>query len=225
MAPKFLCCLPARFGVFIISLLQFLVCGGLAGFLWWALWYDSENDAAALAKTMKVTVIVVASVYTFVALISLIGFIGAILRKYKFIKTFFIVLFVSLLFQVAVGIWYLVTFYKTRNQSLDDCLDGSTNQTKLEYCKAIQVYKKYPQGYILANVIVPIVIQLYACVVVHSYSRYLEHEDAEKHRHFNRVPGPVYQPVNHRDEQHYPLTDGTYTYPFKDGSNSYGGKV
>ena len=44
MAPKFLCCLPLRFGVFVISLLQFLVTGGYAGFLWWAFWYESEND-------------------------------------------------------------------------------------------------------------------------------------------------------------------------------------
>lgn len=44
MSPKFLCCLPVRLGVFLISFFQFLVSGGLAAFLWWALWSDSEND-------------------------------------------------------------------------------------------------------------------------------------------------------------------------------------
>jgi hypothetical protein len=149
------------------------------------------------------------------------------------------VLFVSLLFQIATGIWYLVTFYTTRNKSIYDCLDGTTNQTKIDYCNAIQVYKKYPQGYILATVIVPIVIQLCefppdhhrsmsykrrtdACHVVHSYSRYLEREAAEKHRH-NRLPGAVYQPV-HRHDEHYPLTHST-NYPYADAPNSFGNKV
>src|SRR5260221_10723118 len=126
---------------------------------------------------MKITVIVVASVYTIVALISLMGyvlcckcltsyllsdtrFIGAILRKYKFIKTFFIMLAISLAFQIATGIWYLVTFYTTRNQSLADCLDGTINQSKIDYCKTLQIYKTYPQGYVIANVLIPIVLHL-----------------------------------------------------------------
>ena len=150
-------------------------------------------------------------------------------------------LFISFLFQLATGIWYLVTFYTTRNQSLADCLDGTVNQTKIDYCNAIQVYKKYPQGYVLATVIVPIVIQLCefilihrlinililvktdACYVVRSYSKYLEREDAEKHRQFNRVPGPIYQPVNRHDEN-YPLTHST-AYPYADASHAFGPKA
>ena len=43
MAAKFLCCLPLRLGVIVISFIQILVCGGYAGLLWWALWYDKEH--------------------------------------------------------------------------------------------------------------------------------------------------------------------------------------
>ena len=210
-------------------------------------------SAVTLAKTMKITVIVVALVYTIVALISLMGyvlcckcltsyllpntrFIGAILRKYRFIKTFFIMLAISLAFQLATGIWYLVTFYTTRNQSLADCLDGTNNQTKIDYCNSLQVYKTYPQGYVIANVIVPILLQLCefflistqysyhrradACYIIRAYSRYLEREHAEKDRQFHRVPGPVYQPIRH--DETYPLSTG---YPYAAPPNSFGHKV
>jgi len=43
MAAKFLCCLPLRLGVIVISFLEFLLCGGSAGFLWWAVWYANKN--------------------------------------------------------------------------------------------------------------------------------------------------------------------------------------
>jgi hypothetical protein len=223
MAPRFLCCLPLRLGVFVISLLQFLVCGGFAGFLWWALWYESDHDAVAVAKNIKITTIVVASVSTLVALVSLIGFIGAILRKFQFIKTYSIALAISLGFQIASGIWYLITFYTTRNQSLSDCLDGTTDQTRIDYCNAIQSFKRFPQGYVLANAIIPIVIQFYACYVVRSYSHLLERQNVERNRQVNRVPGPVYQPVNHHDEN-YPMTHNA-PYPYADAPHSFGSKA
>jgi len=43
MAAKFLCCLPLRLGVIVISFLEFLLCGGSAGLLWWAVWYANKN--------------------------------------------------------------------------------------------------------------------------------------------------------------------------------------
>jgi len=51
---RFLCCLPLRFGVFVISFLQFLVCGGLAGFFWWALWYGAGNSCEHFPYTSRV---------------------------------------------------------------------------------------------------------------------------------------------------------------------------
>ena len=47
MGAKFLCCLPLRLGVLVISLIQFLVCGGVAGLLWWALCSNQNNDGNA----------------------------------------------------------------------------------------------------------------------------------------------------------------------------------
>ena len=144
------------------------------------------------------------------------SFIGTILQKSKFIKTYLIMHYIFLSFQIC----YLVALYITRNQSLDDCLDGTTSQGKIDYCNAIRVFKDYPKVYALSNIIVPrvIVIQLCeftlptsqsqysdphrtdACYLVRSYSLLLERQGFKKNRQFNRVPG---QPVNHHDENYH----------------------
>jgi len=158
------------------------------------------------------------------------------------VKTFYVLLCICLGFQIGAGIWYLVTFYTTRNQTLSDCLQGTTDQTRIDYCNALQVYKRYPQGYVLAQVIVPIVVQmckftvvllksgdffsfnlLDACYVVYHYSRLLNYQDAEKKRQ-PQYKGPVYQPVNRHDET-YPLTHPNMVYPYADGPHSFGSKA
>ena len=44
MAAKFLCCLPLRLGVLIISFVQFLFAGAIAGLLWFSVWYSKEHE-------------------------------------------------------------------------------------------------------------------------------------------------------------------------------------
>ena len=39
MAAKFLFCLPLRLGVFLFTILQFLICGAAAGFDWYLVYY------------------------------------------------------------------------------------------------------------------------------------------------------------------------------------------
>lgn len=126
---------------------------------------------------MKITVVFVASIYTAAAIVGLIGygiklesdlecspsiprFLGAVFRRNRFIKTYYILLCFATGFQFAAGIWYLVTFYKTRNQTFYQCVNGSTDPTIIDYCNSLKVYKTIPQGYVIAQAIVPLLIQL-----------------------------------------------------------------
>jgi len=43
MAPKFLCCLPLRFGTFVITLVQLLVCGLAASGFWYLIWWTRDE--------------------------------------------------------------------------------------------------------------------------------------------------------------------------------------
>ncbi|KAF9049930.1 hypothetical protein BJ165DRAFT_1525231 [Panaeolus papilionaceus] len=230
MAPKFLCCLPLRLGVAVISFIQFVFCGGTAGLLWWALWSNqAHNDWSEMTKNMKLTVIIVASVYTFATLVSLLGFLGALLKKNGMVKTFYILLCVVLGAQVGSSIWYLITFYRNRGQTLNDCLGDKANDSdRIALCQSMNSFRRVPQGVLIASVAVPILLQAYACYVVHQYSNRLTQQKAEKLRQsavFNQAR-PTYQPVPvSQDHESYPLTQPTGGYPYADASHSFGHKA
>jgi len=80
MGAKFLCCLPLRLGVLVISVIQFLICGGVAGLLWWAL-CNQKNDVSVVVGNMKTTVIIVGVIYTIAALVGLLGFFWSDFQK------------------------------------------------------------------------------------------------------------------------------------------------
>jgi hypothetical protein len=186
--------------------------------------YWSNHTVATITQSMKTTVIIVASIYTAATLVGLLGFLGALLKKNGFVKTFYILLCAVLSLQVGASIWYLVTFYRTRGQTLEDCLNGTTDTKKIAYCDALNVYKRVPQGVMIASVIVPIILQLYACYIVYQYSKRLENQKIESlrsSRAFIPPAGPAYQPVKPTDES-YPLTQPTSHYPYADAPNSFG---
>ncbi|PPQ77192.1 hypothetical protein CVT25_011038 [Psilocybe cyanescens] len=225
MAAKFLCCLPLRLGVIIISFCQFFFCGALAGLLWYTLSLARQNgnDLSTITQTMKTTVIVVAAIYTFAALVGLLGFFGALFKKNGFVKSFYILLCIVFGLEVGSSIWYLVTFYRTRGQTLEQCINGSAEPSRVAYCKSLDAYKRVPQGAMLASIIVPILIHAYACYIVYQYTKRLEYQKIEKLRASRSFPQtqPIYQAVNPHDES-FPLAQPNPQYPYADGANSFG---
>ena len=67
-----------------------------------------------------------------------------------------------LFLQVGGGIWYLVTFYRTRGQTLEDCLNGTTDTKRIAYCDSLNAYKRVPQAVMIVSVLIPIIYQ--ACM-------------------------------------------------------------
>ncbi|KAF9524012.1 hypothetical protein CPB83DRAFT_774598 [Crepidotus variabilis] len=220
MSAKFLCCLPLRLGVLIISFLQFLLFGGLAGLTWYALWYDHKSDLSQLTKSMQKTAIAVGVIYTVASLLGLLGFLGAIFRKNGFVKSFYILLCIVFGFEIGSSIMYLVTFYRTRNQTFDDCVGGSTDVNKISYCRSLDIYRKIPQGYMIASIIIPILIHAYAIYVVYQYSKRLAHQKAEKTRLSSHA---AYQPVAHQDDSFAMNQPYNAAYPYAaGGAHSFG---
>jgi hypothetical protein len=90
MGAKFLCCLPVRLGVLVVSFCQFFLSILAAGLLWWALHHDRKGtfyskDSRPLADmfcsaiandistTQKISAMIYAITYTVVALTSCAG--------------------------------------------------------------------------------------------------------------------------------------------------------
>jgi hypothetical protein len=209
--------------VIIISFLQFLFCGGIAGLLWWALWvaHKNENDFATVTQSMKTIVIIVAAIYSAATLVGVLGFLGAICKKNGFVKTFYILLCAVFGFQLGSSIWYLITFYHTRHQTLAECLNGSVDPQQIAFCNSLDAYRRIPQAPMLISVIIPILIEAYACYIVYQYSKRLERQNVEKRASRAFQPsGPVYQPVQPHDESF--SMGQTPQYPYAAASHSFG---
>lgn len=159
-------------------------------------------------------------------------------------KSFYILLCIVFGLEVGSSIWYLVTFYRTRGQTLEQCINGSAEPSRVAYCKSLDAYKRVPQGAMLASIIVPILIHacqyspfisiivpfwlkvsliLDACYIVYQYTKRLEYQKIEKLRASRSFPQtqPIYQAVNPHDES-FPLAQPNPQYPYADGANSFG---
>ncbi|KAF9453984.1 hypothetical protein P691DRAFT_657386 [Macrolepiota fuliginosa MF-IS2] len=239
MSPKFCCCLPLRLGVLVISFIQFLLCGAAAGGFWYLLWLLNNRDAGEyisrylfgivtdissvenVQNNVRIALIVAGSIYSFAAIVGLFGFMGGIFKKNGLVRTYLSLLYITLMLQAASGIYSLVMFYKFRrnDSAREDCIKGSTDPNRINFCNALDRFGDTPTWAVWVSSIVPIVIVAYACYVVHSYSRRLVQQKLG--RDIIATTGAVYAPV--KSEEAHPLTQPTYTYPYSDVPNSFGG--
>jgi len=101
--PRFFCCLPVRFGVITMSLLEILLSGILSVILWFEV-----SRANALTSSERGSFAGGAVVETFLFLISVVGFIGAIVRKQTFVTAYMVGLYVHFLINLIVALYLLV---------------------------------------------------------------------------------------------------------------------
>ncbi|TFK75473.1 hypothetical protein BDN72DRAFT_832355 [Pluteus cervinus] len=212
MSAKFLCCLPLRLGVLIISFVQFLICFLVAGLMWFAL-HVSEH-AQTIPPGVKRSVIIFAVVYSFAGLISFIGFIGAIARKHGFVRTFALLLQFCLGFQIGSGIYFLISFLTNKGDYIKTCLDNATNDDQKDACTQ---FSHINNAAVILGVLIPIFIQGYASYVVSAYATRLAREKASSK---SAPKSGTYQPVH---GETYPLTQPA-SYPYADNTHSFGSK-
>ncbi|RXW15132.1 hypothetical protein EST38_g10722 [Candolleomyces aberdarensis] len=227
MSAKFLFCLPLRLGVLLFTLFQFLVCGGASGLIWWLLYIlrtDQQGKESwdAMPQYLKIALIVVGAIYTIASLVGLLGFLGAIFKKNGLVKTYFTLLCTVFALQIASSVWYLVSFYRARGESGDDCLGSNTTPERVAFCNAMEQLKQVPQGWAIAGAIVPIVIMAYCVYVVYHYIKRLNKQKLEKEQRYHKST-PSYTPgKNGSKEETHPLTQPTVTYPYSDAVNAFG---
>lgn len=121
----FCCCLPVRFGVFSMSILYFALGGLIAasGFL-----QLKDQDAfKALVPRDKTALILNTVMYSLLALVSILGFIGAIAKSRNCIAVYRTVLSLHLGFSIATGVVshndsaYLVRLFITNSSTSSHC--------------------------------------------------------------------------------------------------------
>ncbi|KAF4621079.1 hypothetical protein D9613_000380 [Agrocybe pediades] len=230
MAPKFLCCLPLRLGVLVISLIQFVICGATAGLLWFFVHFLLENhdDQASLPnfgdqdiKKAQAVAIALGVLYTLATAIGILGFFGALFKKTTFVKIFRALLFVVLILQLASAVLSIVLYYWIKHHSFDRCTRDATDDVSKRLCDFVANFRKSSPASIWVSSIVPVVILGYACYVVHHYSKRLGRQEFDKNR-LAATYHPVGTPAPAKDESMVPLTQPAVTYPYSDAPHSFG---
>jgi len=228
MAPKFCCCLPLRLGTLIISFIQFLLCGAAAGGFWFLLWAAKERGLLEnLENSARISLIVAGVVYTLAALIGLFGFFGSIFKKNGLVKTYLALLYLTLILEIASGVFSLVMFYRFRDGKKPDCVKNvptNNGTTSIDYCAALDNFANLPVWSVWVSSLVPILIVAYACYVVQSYTTRLAKQRADREIIATRTfaTGSEYTAVKPEEEGH-PLTQPpTYSYPYSDAPHSFG---
>ncbi|KAI0297195.1 hypothetical protein BC826DRAFT_907802 [Russula brevipes] len=131
--PQFCCCLPVRVCVFITSVLGILLAGVLSIVLWWEV-----SHAEDLTKKERGSFAGGAIVETLFFLISVVGLIGAIVRKLTFATAYAIGLYVHFLINLSVAAYLLfIILHATRTDTVALCQHAIKNAQAQSQCGSL----------------------------------------------------------------------------------------
>jgi len=117
--------------------------------------------------------------FSILAFLALLGFIGCLAKSRRMVAGFAIALAVHLGFSVASGIFSIYLFFRQSPQeAIEACANGSTDPSMIESCQNGLGAMK---GVMIAIYIVTWLLQLYAYFIVEWYVDQLDDEELEKH--------------------------------------------
>ncbi|TDL22532.1 hypothetical protein BD410DRAFT_722584 [Rickenella mellea] len=217
---KFCCCLPVRFGVFVMSLFAMLFGGAVAVYAWVQVIH--LKDQAVIANREKYSLIANAVVWSLISLASIFGFIGTIIKNRSFVSAYSTMLFVLLGFNIGSGILYIHSLFQSdvEDRNINQCIAGSTSTLKKETCRA---GFKVGRTVLIVVYIVVWLFMLYGCMIVANYVGQLsEEEDLDNARAIS-APAPVapaYPQTTYGEYNTAPAM--TQQYPYAAPQNSFG---
>jgi len=161
------CCIPARAGVIFFGLLGVLGGGAISATGIYNLVH--HNFAGS-----KLALVIQVICYLLLALVSLIGLIGAFARRLICIRAFFVILILHLLASIGTGIYTIRLTFLASPDYIDECMSSSEDPDTIKGCqKSVTLVKVF----VVAVYIGAWVIQTWASVVVYKYMRQLGDEE------------------------------------------------
>jgi len=215
---KFCCCLPVRFGVFIMSLGSTLFSGFIATVAIIAIIRNNHHELD-LDHNQRIGMFALAGIYSAFALFSLMGFFGCLARKRGLVLAYSWLSYILLALSVGVGILNIYhLFHKDNSKTIDDCVKGINDKTDTDFNATDSLCKNGTKvistGIAVAATIVLVIywlVTLYGCHIISSYVGQLsEEEDAEE----RSAPPPMVVAPGAGPQPTY--------YPFNAPQNAYG---
>ncbi|PCH38990.1 hypothetical protein WOLCODRAFT_141041 [Wolfiporia cocos MD-104 SS10] len=211
MSRHFCCCIPVRAGVFLFSLLSFLLTGLLAAVTWFIV-HQIDIKAANYTnytKENKIIIIVLAVIFTIMALASFFGFIGSITANRRFVKAYSTMSWILFLLSLASAGLFLYQIYTQKNIT-EDCIDkdGNGNITVDKCTTHVSTGVKIAATII---VIAEVFTHLYIVTVISRYVEQLDDQGAWQGQ-YKLTTTDVNQG----------LLNTTAPYPYSEQQHSYG---
>ncbi|KAJ3486632.1 hypothetical protein NLI96_g4109 [Meripilus lineatus] len=183
-------------------------------------------DFGSVSNTGKIAFIVAGSVFTLVALISLFGFVGAVLRKRRFVKAYSYLTWVVFFISMAASGFYFYAVFSGKNL-FPGCQFTDNNGVTRDCTLSLPLGQKI--GTVVA-VVIQLLIQLYIAVVIRRYVDQLEEERDYKHQYKlakhsgqnSSTYTPSYYPPTAQDSHQGLLHNTAGAYPYSDASHSFG---
>ncbi|TFK37044.1 hypothetical protein BDQ12DRAFT_685739 [Crucibulum laeve] len=169
----FCCCLPVRFGVFLLSILA-IIGGGFISVISWVAISKIKNLDYSVATSDLVALWIHSIIYTILVIVSIFGLIGAIIKNRNMVSNFATVLGIHLFVSVVSGIYSMVALFRLKPQdAVNQCM-GDANDTSIsELCKNGAAIMK---GITVTIYVLTWLVQLYAYFIVDWYAEQLEEE-------------------------------------------------
>ncbi|CAE6497591.1 unnamed protein product [Rhizoctonia solani] len=230
----FCCCLPVRLGTFVLSFGSIITAGAYAATIWYAIYMAKNQKQVDLDKPQEVAFVVAGSIYTFLFVLSIFGFIGAAIRKRSFVSAYAQALWYMVGFQLASGAFFIYTLYRQKEVNIQKCIDElkANNPPDVDLRKACSIATTTWKVIYIVVFVISLLLHGYAALIV---SRYVEQLSAEQsYRHTAKstsaafsTPGsgaayyphhPLGQSTDNLTQHH----DGKQDYPYATPHNSYG---
>ncbi|KAG1742843.1 hypothetical protein EDB19DRAFT_599381 [Suillus lakei] len=173
-SPYFCCCIPVRFGFVLLTCLSFLFSGVLSVLVWFEL-----SHSYSLTSKEKSSFWAVGIVETIFLAVSVIGFIGAVARKQRFVRIYAYFVYIHLLLNVIVGIYFLVTIRQSnREQLVDECYVVFVNNPSQSNCQNLADISTYV---FIAVVSFVLLLELYGALIATRYLNTLTKQKKVEH--------------------------------------------
>jgi len=181
---RFCCCLPVRFGVFVMTAFGTLA-GGLVSIAGW-LAVSHFNKSTPLSQQDEIALYVQTIMYTLLAVVSIFGFVGCVIRSPSLVSLYSSMLIGHFIFNIIIGIFSIYSlFHQDASDLSAKCDSLAQDDIANQLCGNGMTTVK---GIMIAFFVLMWLFQLYGLIIV---TNYVDQLDEEKAAHYlEKAPYP-----------------------------------
>lgn len=175
-----------------------------------------KSKNSGMSKQNEITLYIQTVMYTLLAVISLFGLVGTLIKNRSFISLYYSLVTFHLAFHIVTGAFSLYALYhKDGDRDIQNCINNANNglsnsdgtQLTKEVCEKGFAFIRYVA---IGVYVAVILVELYGCIIVGNYVDQLDEEEAAK---FPKMSTTAFNNASINN----PLPQTTY--------NSYSGNV